>query len=258
MKINKNSRIFSSINPTLGTEHALIPWIDKFLVEHPYAGKYVVNDEEYVTLSKNRRHTHYHPSGDCLKCQRLLYYERDVTAPPMREEPDAHLQKIFKMGDAVHAMLQAWFSAWNDLDGFPECKGNEVRIPDNPYSIGGYIDSVIRFPGADTDTIIELKSISDYGFKSLSSPKPAHKLQVGCYMMAQELPEAIVLYVDKNTCDMKEFLVHPIDMQQTLMKWQQVEEALDKKSVSGLPHSCEMGSKEWERCPARKICFRRV
>lgn len=254
MKIKKGSPMFSTMSPSLSTTHELIPWIDKFMIEHPYAGKYVVNDEQYVSHSKDRRHTHYHPSGDCLKCQRLLYYERDESAPVIEMPVDAHLQKIFKMGDAVHAMLQAWFMAWNEIDGYPHCVGNEVRVDSNKLGIGGFIDSVIRFPGAEQDTVIELKTINDYGFQHLNGPKPEHRMQMACYMAVQQLPEAIILYVDKNTCDMKEFRIEPIDMQSTIMRWRQVENALDAGDIDSLPYGCKRGSREWGRCPAKDFC----
>lgn len=256
VKLKKTTALASALRP-MTDEHRLIPYIERFLVTHPYAGVYEVDDSQYVSKSKDRRHMHYHPSGDCLKCDRLLYFERDESVELLPDTPDAHLQCIFKVGNSLHAMIQAWFEAWNELAGFPTCVGNEVRIDDPRLNIGGYIDSVIRFPGAIHDTVVELKTINSYGFSRLSGPKPAHKMQMGCYMMSTGMPEAILLYINKDTAEFKEFLVPAFDMSPTVAKWAAVEDALEKGSMKGLQYGCKKGSREWSWCPARDICFRR-
>lgn len=254
-----SKELFNLLNRPPLDRHEIIPHINRFLTVHPYAGIYEVDDREHVSSAKNRRHMKWHPSGDCLKCERLLYYERDVTAPPIVQYFEPRTQSIFKEGAAIHAMIQSWLKAMGELDGFPQFVGNEVRIDSDDFNISGYIDSVVSFGGgksADEATIIEIKTINDYQFQQLKGPKPEHKMQVGAYMMATGIPEAIILYYNKNDSSMKEYLVEPIDMQNVLIRWQNVENALDIGSPDSLARSCKCGSKQWERCPAKDICYR--
>lgn len=256
-RISKGGSLAAALNPksSLGV-HEVIPYIDKFMVVHPYAGVYEVDDSEYVSKSVDRAHAHFHPSGDCLKCERLLYFERDESCGDISDVPDSKLQRIFKTGSALHAMVQSWFRAWGDIDGFPTFVGNEVRIDDKTLNIGGYIDSVIRFPDSDHDTIIEIKTINTVAFQRLREPLVAHKMQVGCYMASTGIPEAIVLYIDKNSSDMVEFRVEPFDLSGVFVRWGRVMAAVDAGTPDGLQFACKPGSKEWERCPARFVCHR--
>ena len=256
MKIGKGSALFSALSASDMPDDRIIPYIEKFLTVHPHAGVYEVDDRPYVSKEADPARRHFHPSGDCMKCARLLYFERARPDDLEEEVIEPRLQAIFKTGSALHAMVQAWFAEMGRLDGFPDCVGSEVRIHDEGWNIGGYIDAVVRFPGADCDVPIEIKTISSYGFKSLTAPKPEHRLQVGCYIMERRSPFGIVLYINKDTCEMKEFRVEPLDMMNVLMKWSSVMHAVMDRNPAPLGFGCKPGSREWERCPARNFCFK--
>lgn len=174
--------------------------------------------------------------------------------PPEVFEPKT--QAIFKVGSALHAMMQAWFSEMDKLDGFPNLVGNEVRLYNEELLMGGYIDSIICMPEDDFETVVELKTINDRQFQMLSAPKKEHTLQMGCYLMERKSPKGIILYINKNTCELKEFPVEPMDMMSVIMRWSRVRHAVEAGDISSLGYGCEAGSKEWERCPARDFCFR--
>lgn len=254
MKLDRHSNLFSSLSGKEDTS-SLTHYINKFLSVHPWAGVYEVDDSEYVSPQKQSlADKHFHPSGDCTKCSRLLYLERTMELPQEKIEP--RTQAIFKLGAAMHAMIQAWFSEMDKLDGFPNLVGNEVRLFNQELNMGGYIDSIIVMPGQSDETIVEIKSINDRQFQTLSSPKQEHKLQMGCYLMERQAPSGIILYMNKNTCELKEFPIEPMDMMGVLTKWAQVRHAVAKNDPSALGYGCSAGSKEWERCPARDICYR--
>ena len=235
----------------------LIPWIKRFLWEHPYAGTYTVVDEKYENKCKSPETMHFHPSTDCTKCPRLLYFERSSKySKKLVDNITADTQAIFKLGSCIHAMIQAWFMAWNDMEGYPTCIGNERRIEDEELNIGGYIDSMIRFPNDDDDVVIEIKSISSYQFGLLRTPKPEHRLQVATYLMETGAKYGIVLYYNKDTSEMKEFRVEPMDMMPTLMKWGKVRQAIKDKSIAGLECGCSFDEKDkaFKYCPAKGFC----
>ena len=255
--------MFSALRPL--PDDQIIPYIDKWLVTSPHAGLYEVDDRPYQTRNPDRSTMNFHPSGDCLKCERLLYYERDVNTQIVDKPVDAHLQAIFKTGSSIHAMIQSWFAAMSGVPGFPTLVKNEMRIEGGcfeGYGVGGYIDSVVRFPRCDYPTCIEIKTINDYGFQHLNGPKPEHKMQVGCYMAWLEAPFGIVLYYNKNTSEFKEFKVEPIDLSNVLMRWANVRMAISEHDISRLSYGCSCGKrpgdKTWEWCPARDICAREM
>lgn len=254
MKVGKTSALFAAL--AAGGSKGIIPYIDKFLSVHPHAGVYEVDDRPYTSTAKSRAEKHFHPSGDCLKCARLLYYERDESVELAEQAIEPRLQSIFKIGSSLHAMVQAWFAEMDGLDGFPDLVGNEVRIHDKELNVGGYIDSILRMPGEDFETVVEIKTINSHQFSMLSGPKPEHRMQVGCYLMERDSPRGIVLYLNKDTGEFKEFAVEPMDMMNVVMKWSQVRHALANGDPSVLGYGCKQGSREWERCPARHLCFR--
>ncbi len=261
LKLKTSSELFADLDPMRGmASDKIIPYIDRFLTISPNAGLYEVDDRPYVSKVKDVRNMHFHPSGDCLKCMRLLYWERDPDVAPLIERRfDAKTQMIFKMGDAVHAMIQAWFSAMDGMDGFPDLVANEFRFDDDTHSIGGFMDSVLVFPGSQQPIAIEIKSISSYGFGKLgASPKADHKQQIGIYTMELDAPFGIVLYMNKDTCELKEYKVDAFDMMPTLMRWAKVRQAVFDGNIDLLEPGCKVGEgKDWEWCPARDICLRR-
>ena len=256
MKVGKGSNLFASLYEA--DDGRIIPYIKKWLVTSPHAGLYTVDDRPHISRTSGRRNKNFYPSGDCMKCERLLYFERDELCELDDNAPDAALQAIFKMGSSVHAMIQAWFSAMSDMDGFPTLVENEMGISGGcfeGYGVGGYIDSVLRFPGSSDAVPIEIKSIASGPFTRLGGPKPEHRLQVGCYIAYLESPYGIVLYMNKDTCEMKEYRVEPVDLTNVLIRWSNVRRAVSEGSPAGLAYGCKAGSKEWERCPARHMCF---
>lgn len=259
LKIKKSDPLFDMFK-SFGTPEkstSLDFYIKRFLSLHPYTGGYFVEDSKYVSSVQNVRDKHFHPSGDCLKCAKLLYWERDPEhVIDLQEVVNPGLQVIFKTGNALHAMIQAWIEAMGELEGYPTFIENEQRIFDEQWNIGGYIDSLIKFPGESFETVVEIKTISDYGFRALKEPKIEHKMQVATYLMEKDSPRGIVYYINKNTGERKEFDVAPMDMMPILMKWAAVSEAVYKGDPSGLVGLCRTGDKTWERCPAKAFCKR--
>ena len=263
MKISKASTLFDAVKPL--PDDRIIPYIEKWLVTSPHAGLYEVDDRPYKTRNDDRATMNFHPSSDCTKCERLMYYERDVNTPVLDKPVDAHLQSIFKTGSSIHAMIQAWFAAMSGLDGFPTLVENEMRVEGGcfeGYGVGGYIDSVLKFPGSDDMVCVEIKTINSYGFSKLGGPKSEHRLQVGCFIAYLESPFGIVLYYNKDTSEFKEFKVEPIDLSNVLMRWSNVRHAVAEGSPERLGYGCSLGKRPNDRvfewCPARGICEREM
>ena len=256
MKVSKSSNLFAALRP-LGNDR-IIPYMEKWLVTNPHAGLYQVDDRPHVSRTSRKDEKNFYPSGDCMKCERLLYYERDLSTELPEQEVDAQLQSIFKLGSSIHAMIQAWLAAMSKEEGYPHLVENEMGISGGcfeGYGVGGYIDSVIIFPGSPYPIPIEIKSIGSNQFARLGGPKPEHRLQVGCYIAWLESPFGIVLYFNKDTCEMREYKVEPVDLSNVLVRWSNVRRAVRDGSPDFLAYGCKPNTREWERCPAKNICF---
>ena len=259
MKVKKDTMLYDAISEGQMNDWGVIGYIKKWLAISPHAGVYEVDDRPYKSRSASRKRMHFHPSSDCMKCERQLYFERDDSTPLPPDNIDSGLQAIFKTGSAMHSMVQAWFGAMSTLDGFPVLVEAERRIEGGcfeGYGVGGYIDAVVRLPGSDADIPVEIKTCNDRVFSTLSSPKPEHKMQLGCYLAWMGAPYGIVLYINKNTSEMKEFKVEPTDLSNILIRWSNVRRALDSGSPEGLSFGCTEGSRDWERCPFAGTCFK--
>ena len=105
---------------------------------------------------------------------------------------------------------------------------------------------------------LELKSINTWGFGNVCSfgPKPAHRLQVHAYMLATGMESFRVLYEDKNTNLMKEFIV---PREEKLIR--EISEDLEKlaeysaqRRLVPMLQECKNETGRFISCPYAPIC----
>lgn len=137
----------------------------------------------------------YHPSSvSPTTCKRALYYDRTNVTP--QPQHDSATQAIFDEGHGTHHIIQKRLS---QHEGFvDECK---IRIED--LHVAGSTDGLFR----NEDWVLEIKSIGDSSFLSLSKPKTEHVWQLHLYMYAMDTPRAQLLYVNRNNGSKKLFRV---------------------------------------------------
>ena len=257
---NDNSILGSLANKTDSTDSVyqkLIPYIDMYLDIKENAGVYQVFDV-YKEPDK-----YYHPSSDCTKCKRLLFYEKSsffgnkAYVKSVHHKVSPQTRRAFKVGHAVHGMVEHWLEDMGTLSGFPISAGAECKVINEELNMKGSVDSVICFPNSTIKVAVEIKTISGNQFARLTAPKKEHLYQVGSYLMLGEAGYGIVLYISKEyPHDMKEFLVLPLDMGNVLLRFEHVSRALDLKDCSYLYPECECGSKASESCPACSACWK--
>lgn len=128
----------------------------------------------------------YHPSSvSPSTCKRALYYDRTSVTP--KPQHGAATQAIFDEGHGTHHILQKRLSRH---EGFvDECK---IRIEE--LHVAGSTDGLFR----NEDWVLEIKSIGESSFLSLSKPKTEHVWQLHLYMFAMDVPRAQLLYVNRN------------------------------------------------------------
>lgn len=74
----------------------------------------------------------------------------------------------------------------------------EIRVENTDYRISGYMDGILRLPGADGDGVFELKSIGRKFEDVTLVPTVEHAIQLQSYLWMKNLKWGIILYWGKG------------------------------------------------------------
>jgi hypothetical protein len=152
-------------------------------------------------------------ASELSKCPRSLVY--GIQGVERRSDPtgvDVNMLTRFKLGHAIHAMVQEdWKQIATTSNGAITFEAEVPIKPDSSdiakqWNIHSSCDGVITGWGAPADKDkypavrigLEIKSISDDGFKKLQKPQADHIEQTHVYMRALDLPLMWLLYYNKN------------------------------------------------------------
>lgn len=149
-----------------------------------------------------------HPSAVDNPCDYYLYAqmvggEGSSSIPPST-------QMIFDTGTAIHGQLQYYMQTRAKYHKYSY--KNEVGFgPTNHYNakklkMAGHIDGVsVGWPSKGIRVVWEFKSINKAGFERLTSPHSGYVKQVHLYMLAVLAPVAVILYICKDTSQVRAF-----------------------------------------------------
>ena len=142
------------------------------------------------------------------KCIRQLWYRFMESKPEfayigeLSEPLNAKTLRIFAVGNALHEMIQTWFSDMGILIKDEQRINTKYRT----VPVHAYIDAILLFN--DSIIPVEIKSIKSWGFKKLPpGGKPEHIVQLQMYLHFTNLSQGYLLYIDKDSNDLKEILV---------------------------------------------------
>lgn len=164
---------------------------------------------EVELFGSSRRAKGIHAS-EASKCMRALTYgimgkERVVDI----EHADVNMQMRFRLGTAIHAMIQSeWHEIAKASNGLIYFKS---EVPINPgiegaaeeWNIHSRCDGIITLYN-DNPTLpsmrvgIEIKSASADEYEKLKVPKPEHIEQSTIYMKTLNLPLMWIIYYNKS------------------------------------------------------------
>lgn len=128
------------------------------------------------------------------------------------------IQRIFDNGDAVHSRYMKKYLKCMDCrpllveetaaDGTTEWKECvEYRLTKPEYWLKGSPDALIHNAEDGLEYVFELKSIKQEQFNKLTKPHAEHIAQAYVYMLMTDIPRAVILYENKNTQELKEFVL---------------------------------------------------
>ena len=146
----------------------------------------------------------------------------------VKDEPiAASTQRIFDCGDSLGLRYEEYFKKMRVL------LQTEAPLKYDKPPISGRLDFLIKHE-LYGPTVIELKSINDKGFQSLEAPKPDHIVQLQIYLNVSGYQHGIVLYENKNTQEVKAFL-----MEKNVKHWEQiVDRCLNIMNMTSQPDAC--------------------
>lgn len=124
----------------------------------------------------NDRAVNVNAPSQAGKCNRSNYYLRNQFSGDGGIDP--RTQRIFDNGTYTHERLQSYLIDMGLLIM------DEVPIINDTYNIQGHTDGFLDLDGEVA--ILEIKSINDNGFRSLTDAKDEHKMQGLIYLYCAE------------------------------------------------------------------------
>ena len=135
---------------------------------------------------------------DAGRCPRAVFFKLKK-AP--KEELEARVLRMFEHGDYFHQIIMKPLFAVKEV----RIISAEVDIPPQEI-ISGRADAIIS-DGKDL-YVLDIKSMNSMIFKNLSEPKEENINQLQLYLHFFKVPKGILLYVNKDTQELKEFIVN--------------------------------------------------
>lgn len=198
-------------------------------------------DQFYSNHFKERDRLHFYIT-DAGKCPRQVYFKFKKYP---RREPEPRILRIFDHGDYTHMRIMS------TLFSLGIVRAVEIKIPPQEI-ISGRADAIIGIDGKPY--VVEIKSSSQFKFNKLNVPETDHLKQIQLYLHYFKVPQGVVIYEDKNTQELKEFLVNydPKLVQEVLKEFQVLKEQLEKDAIPLIPEDVELWRCEY--CEYREEC----
>ena len=188
-------------------------------------------DQFYLDSQKEDKERHYFYVTDAGRCPRLIFF-RFKNAP--RKEMEAQLLRMWDHGDSIHRLIMRSLISMRDI----HVVAAEVKTAPQEL-ISGRADAIIS-DGKDL-YVLDIKSIHSMAFsKNLREPKKENIDQIQLYMHFLKIKQGILLYVNKDTQELKEFILK-----------------YDAKRAKGILKDLSSLKKEIDSCvvPSRKTSF---
>ncbi|MBZ9572644.1 PD-(D/E)XK nuclease family protein [Patescibacteria group bacterium] len=153
-------------------------------------------DKFYLDRQKDREQRHFYIT-DAGRCPRTIFFKfKNVP----REEMEAKVLRMFDHGDYIHQLIMKPLLSIKEIHVI----ASEINIPPQEL-ISGRADAIIS--DGKTQYVLDIKGINGTIFKNLAQPKEENINQLQLYLHFFKVPKGVLLYVNKDTQELKEFLV---------------------------------------------------
>ena len=201
-------------------------------------------DKFYLDRHKEREQSRFYIT-DAGKCARAVFF-KFKNAP--REEMEARILRMFDQGDQIHQLIM------RPLLGIREIHvvASEVKIGPQEL-ISGRADAIIS-DGKDL-YVIDIKSMNSMIFRNLEEAKEDNINQLQLYLHYFKIPRGILLYFNKDSLELKEFLINynPSLVQSILEDLDELKAKIDKNII---PSRLADYPDNWQcrYCSFKEIC----
>lgn len=199
----------------------------------------------YSNQRKDREQHHFYIS-DAGRCGRAIFF-RFKKAPG--EEIEPRVLRLFDHGNSIHRLIMKPLLAIRDIHVI----ASEVNIPPQEL-IRGRADAIFS-DGRDL-YVLDIKSMNSLIFKNLNQPKEEHINQIQLYLHYLDPKKGILLYVNKDTQDLKEFMVsYDAERVHSLLK--ELSELKTKIDSNIIPPRIPVWPENWQcqYCQFKEICL---
>jgi len=199
-------------------------------------------DQFYLDRERDREQHHFYIT-DAGKCSRAIFFKfKNVP----REKMEPRVLRMFDHGDYIQMQIL------NNLFSLGIVRASEVKIPPQEL-ISGRADAIITL---NNDLyVVDFKSMNSMIFKNLVEAKEDNINQIQLYLHFFKIPKGILLYVNKDTLELKEFLVeYNLAIAQKLLK--DLADLKTKIDSNIVPQRIPAWPEEWQckYCQFREIC----
>lgn len=153
-------------------------------------------DKFYTDRKKDRTQHHFYIT-DAGRCPRAIFF-KFKNAPQKEIEP--HFLRLFDHGDHMHQLIMKSLFSTRDI----HVVGAEITISPQEL-ISGRADAIIS-DGKEL-YVLDIKSMNSMVFRTLTEPKEENVNQIQLYLHYFEIKKGILLYVNKDSLELKEFIV---------------------------------------------------
>lgn len=152
-------------------------------------------DRFYLDRETDREQHHFYIT-DAGKCPRAIFFKfKNVP----REKMSPEVLRMFDHGDYIQMQILS------TLFSLGIVRASEVKIPPHEL-VSGRADAIVTLN--NEIYVVDFKSMNSLVFKNLEAPKEENVNQIQLYLHFFKIPRGILLYINKDTFELKEFLVH--------------------------------------------------
>ncbi len=153
-------------------------------------------DKFYLDRQKSKEQKSFYIS-EAGKCPRQIFF-KFKNAP--RKEFEPHFLRLFDHGDHMHKLIMKPLLSTREI----HVVCSEIDIPPQEM-VRGRADAIIS-DGRNL-YVLDIKSMNSMVFRNLAEPKEENVTQLQLYLHYFKIPKGILLYVDKDKLELKEFEV---------------------------------------------------
>jgi len=199
-------------------------------------------DQFYLDRERDREQHHFYIT-DAGKCSRAIFFKfKNIP----REKMTPQVLRMFDHGDYIQMQILS------NLFSLGIVRASEIKIPPQEL-ISGRADAIITL---NNDLyVVDFKSMNSMIFKNLTEPKEDNVNQIQLYLHYFKIPKGILLYVDKDRLELKEFLVeyNPAIAQKLIKDLADLKIKIDSNII---PQRIPSWPREWQcqYCQFKEIC----